>query len=76
MKTPGNAYTPRTQSGEINTSFSNTPRTIEGIDGAYKNANYAGCIQHYPGPPNTILWLFGIAVVLVLIAVALILFKG
>jgi hypothetical protein len=70
-------YTPRTTSGYTDTKFSETPRTLHGIDAAFKGARYGNWIEHYsaPGRHGWVLWVLTLAI-LIALAVLVTAFKA
>jgi hypothetical protein len=64
-------YTPRTTSGDTDTKFSETPRTLHGNAAAFKGARYGNWIEHYSAPAKYgwVLWLLAF---MLLVAVAVI----
>jgi hypothetical protein len=64
-------YTPRTTSGDVNTKFSETPRTLHGVDAAFKGARYGNWIEHYSAP-NKYGWVLWLLTTLMLIGIAVI----
>jgi len=69
-------YTPRTTSGDVDTKHSMTPRTMQGVDGAFKGVAYGNWIEHYRAPSKYgwLLWV-GSFVVLVVLAVLVVVSK-
>jgi hypothetical protein len=69
-------YTPRTTSGDIDTKHSMTPRTMQGVDGAFKGVVYGNWIEHYKAPARygPLLWA-GTLVALAALAVLVVLAK-
>ena len=67
-------YTPKTTSGDVNTKFSETPRTLHGNAAAFKGARYGNWIEHYSSPSKYMRWLWvgGFIVLIALTAVVLI----
>jgi hypothetical protein len=69
-------YTPRTTSGDIDTRHSATPRTINGVDAAFKDPSYGDWWEYHKGPfrHTWLIWL-GTAVILLAVA-AMLVYKG
>lgn len=70
-------YTPKTTSGDVDTKFSETPRTLHGVDAAFKGPRYGNWIEHYsaPGKYAWAIWVLTF-ILLVLVAVFVIAFKA
>ena len=67
-------YTPKTTSGDTNTKFSETPRTLHGVDAAFKGARYGNWVEHYSAPGKYLrwFWLVGFVILIALTAAVLI----
>jgi len=68
-------YTPKTTSGDVRTSASETPRTLHGTDAAFKGPRYGNFIEHYSAPNKNswVLWLLAFCLIVataVLVVVA------
>ena len=68
-------YTPRTTSGDIDTKFSETPRTLHGNAAAFKSARYGNWIEHYSAP-NKYGWLMWLGTIVILLVIAAMLVFG
>jgi hypothetical protein len=64
-------YTPRTTSGDTNTKYSETPRTLHGNAAAFKGARYGNWIEHYSAP-NKHGWVLWVLTFVMLVGTAVI----